>query len=55
VSRNLVWLFDLDNTLHNASHAIFPAINDNWVWCDIIAYVQMTFCVKHTSLTTCRK
>jgi putative hydrolase of the HAD superfamily len=24
-----VWLFDLDNTLHNASHAIFPAINDN--------------------------
>lgn len=24
-----VWLFDLDNTLHNASHAIFPAINEN--------------------------
>ena len=24
-----VWLFDLDNTLHNASHAIFPAINRN--------------------------
>jgi putative hydrolase of the HAD superfamily len=24
-----VWLFDLDNTLHNASHAIFPAINAN--------------------------
>jgi putative hydrolase of the HAD superfamily len=23
------WLFDLDNTLHNASHAIFPAINVN--------------------------
>ncbi|NML33429.1 pyrimidine 5'-nucleotidase [Paraburkholderia antibiotica] len=22
-----VWLFDLDNTLHRASHAIFPAIN----------------------------
>jgi putative hydrolase of the HAD superfamily len=22
-----VWLFDLDNTLHNASHAIFPEIN----------------------------
>ena len=21
-----VWLFDLDDTLHNASHAIFPAI-----------------------------
>lgn len=28
-SRSLVWLFDLDNTLHNASHAIFPAINAN--------------------------
>jgi putative hydrolase of the HAD superfamily len=25
----LIWLFDLDNTLHNASHAIFPAINAN--------------------------
>jgi putative hydrolase of the HAD superfamily len=24
-----LWLFDLDNTLHDASHAIFPAINDN--------------------------
>jgi putative hydrolase of the HAD superfamily len=24
-----LWLFDLDNTLHNASHAIFPAINTN--------------------------
>jgi putative hydrolase of the HAD superfamily len=27
--RKLTWLFDLDNTLHNASHAIFPAINVN--------------------------
>jgi putative hydrolase of the HAD superfamily len=25
----LTWLFDLDNTLHDASHAIFPAINAN--------------------------
>jgi len=25
----ITWLFDLDNTLHNASHAIFPAINAN--------------------------
>lgn len=24
-----LWLFDLDNTLHNASHAIFPAISSN--------------------------
>jgi putative hydrolase of the HAD superfamily len=24
-----VWFFDLDNTLHDASHAIFPAINVN--------------------------
>ncbi len=23
-----VWLFDLDNTLHHASHAIFPSINE---------------------------
>lgn len=29
MTRRLVWLFDLDNTLHNASHAIFPAINAN--------------------------
>ena len=27
--RRLTWLFDLDNTLHDASHAIFPAINGN--------------------------
>lgn len=27
--QRLTWLFDLDNTLHDASHAIFPAINDN--------------------------
>jgi putative hydrolase of the HAD superfamily len=27
--RKPVWLFDLDNTLHNASHAIFPAMNAN--------------------------
>jgi putative hydrolase of the HAD superfamily len=27
--RSLVWLFDLDNTLHHASHAIFPAIAKN--------------------------
>lgn len=27
VSGRTVWLFDLDNTLHDASHAIFPAIN----------------------------
>ncbi len=27
--RSWVWLFDLDNTLHNASHAVFPAIHGN--------------------------
>ncbi|WP_375153812.1 pyrimidine 5'-nucleotidase [Cupriavidus plantarum] len=27
LSGATVWLFDLDNTLHDASHAIFPAIN----------------------------
>ncbi|EON13919.1 MULTISPECIES: HAD-IA family hydrolase [Pandoraea] len=26
-TRGPVWLFDLDNTLHRASHAIFPRIN----------------------------
>jgi pyrimidine 5'-nucleotidase len=26
-TRGPVWLFDLDNTLHHASHMIFPAIN----------------------------
>ncbi len=24
-----IWLFDLDNTLHNASAAVFPAIAEN--------------------------
>ena len=24
-----LWLFDLDNTLHDASHAIFPTISAN--------------------------
>lgn len=28
-SPKLLWLFDLDNTLHDASHAIFPAISAN--------------------------
>lgn len=27
--RGMIWLFDLDNTLHNASHAIFPKISAN--------------------------
>jgi putative hydrolase of the HAD superfamily len=26
---SLIWLFDLDNTLHDASHAIFPGISAN--------------------------
>lgn len=29
MKRKLVWLFDLDNTLHDASHAVFPAIKHN--------------------------
>ena len=29
VKSGPLWLFDLDNTLHDASHAIFPAINVN--------------------------
>ena len=27
--RQTIWLFDLDNTLHNASKAVFPAIANN--------------------------
>ncbi|MBS1169474.1 MAG: pyrimidine 5-nucleotidase [Burkholderiaceae bacterium] len=27
--HTMLWLFDLDNTLHDASHAIFPAITAN--------------------------
>jgi putative hydrolase of the HAD superfamily len=29
ITRSPLWLFDLDNTLHDASHAIFPAISAN--------------------------
>ena len=29
MTRSPLWLFDLDNTLHDASHAIFPAISAN--------------------------
>ena len=25
----MIWIFDLDNTLHDASHAVFPAITAN--------------------------
>ena len=28
-AQSSVWLFDLDNTLHDASHAVFPAIHRN--------------------------
>ncbi len=28
IARSRVWLFDLDNTLHNASHASFGGINE---------------------------
>ena len=27
--KTITWLVDLDNTLHNASHAIFPALHSN--------------------------
>lgn len=29
VAAPILWLFDLDNTLHDASHAVFPAIHLN--------------------------
>jgi len=35
--RDPVWLFDLDNTLHHASHAIFPRIN-----VAMVAYMMRT-------------
>ena len=28
-NQNLLWLFDLDNTLHDAGRHIFPAIEQN--------------------------
>ncbi len=34
-----LWLFDLDDTLHDASHAIFPAINEN-----MNAFMARTLC-----------
>ncbi|MBI3350179.1 MAG: pyrimidine 5'-nucleotidase [Burkholderiales bacterium] len=34
-ARDRVWLFDLDDTLHNASHSAFPALNAS-----MTAYIQ---------------
>ena len=41
-----LWLFDLDNTLHDASHAIFPAIKDN-----MNAFVAQTLAVDGVPAT----
>jgi putative hydrolase of the HAD superfamily len=35
MTRNVAWIFDLDNTLHNATPHIFPHIN-----CAMTAYMQ---------------
>ena len=41
-TRDKVWLFDLDDTLHNASHSAFPALNAS-----MTAYIE-----THLGLTT---
>lgn len=41
-SSRAIWLFDLDNTVHNASHHVFPALN-----------LSMTdYIVRHLSVDT---
>ena len=42
MDQRRVWLFDLDNTLHDASHAIFPLINRQ-----MTAYIE-----RHLQLDT---
>lgn len=44
-----VWLFDLDNTLHDASHAIFSAIDQR-----MTAYVERTLGVDRTEANRLR-
>lgn len=45
-----VWLFDLDNTLHNASHAAFPGINER-----MTAYVADTLGVAQGQADALRR
>lgn len=44
-----VWLFDLDNTLHHASHAIFPFINR-----EMTAYIERTLNVDRATANDMR-
>ncbi|WP_347556576.1 pyrimidine 5'-nucleotidase [Robbsia sp. KACC 23696] len=44
-----VWLFDLDNTLHHASHAIFPHINR-----EMTAYIERTLSVDRDTANRLR-
>ena len=44
----LLWLFDLDNTLHDTSHAIFPRIDHGMTMA-----VAETLGVTSTRPTTC--
>ncbi len=44
-----VWLFDLDNTLHHASHAIFPHINR-----EMTAFIERTLSVDRDTANRLR-
>ena len=45
-----VWLFDLDNTLHNASHAAFPGINER-----MSGYIERTLAVARGQADALRR
>ena len=45
-----VWLFDLDNTLHNASHAAFPAVG-----AAMGAYIERALALSKTEAETLRR
>lgn len=48
--RNLVWFFDLDNTLHDASHAIFRAIDSR-----MTSYVERQLAVDRAEADRLRR
>ena len=48
--RGLVWFFDLDNTLHDASHAIFRAIDER-----MTAYVERHLAVDRAEADRIRR
>jgi putative hydrolase of the HAD superfamily len=48
--RKLVWFFDLDNTLHDASHAIFGAIDSR-----MTSYVERHLAVDRAEADRIRR